>query len=51
MYTKFQDALVRVTTPEPGDVAKFINNLQKRLDAHLDKNPPDAPSLTDIISS
>jgi len=27
----------------------IINILQTRLDEHLDKNPPDAPSLTDII--
>jgi len=51
VYTEFEPALLRVTTPEPGDVSNFINILQNRLDEHLDKNPPDAPSLTDIISS
>lgn len=51
VYTKFEEALARVTTPEPGDVSNFISNLQKRLDAHLDKNAPDTPTLTDIISS
>ena len=51
VYTEFEPAILRVTTPEPGDVSDFINILQNRLDEHLDKNPPDAPSLTDIISS
>lgn len=50
IYTEFEPALLRVTTPEPGDVSDFINILQNRLDEHLDKNSPDAPSLTDIIS-
>lgn len=50
VYTEFEPALLRVTTPEPGDISHFINILQSRLDEHLDKNPPDAPSLTDIIS-
>ncbi|RLD76324.1 MAG: hypothetical protein DRJ10_13760 [Bacteroidetes bacterium] len=51
VYTEFEPALLRVTTPEPGDISNFINVLQNKLDEHLDKNPPDAPSLTDIISS
>ena len=51
VYTEFKPALLRVTTPEPGDISGFINILQNRLNEHLDKNPPDAPSLTDIISS
>lgn len=51
VYTEFEPALLRVTTPEPGDIGNFIDILQSRLDEHLDKNPPDAPSLTDIISS
>ena len=51
VYTEFEPALLRVTTPEPGDISDFINILQNRLDKHLDKNPPDTPSLTDIISS
>jgi hypothetical protein len=50
IYTEFESALLRVTTPEPGDISDFINILQNRLDEHLDKNPPDAPSLADIIS-
>lgn len=51
IYTEFESALLRVTTPEPEDISNFINILQNRLDEHLDKNPPDAPTLTDIISS
>jgi hypothetical protein len=51
IYTEFEPALLRVTIPEPGEITDFINILQNRLDEHLDKNPPDAPSLTDIISS
>lgn len=51
VYTEFEPALFRITTPEPGNVSDFINILQSKLDEHLDKNPPDAPSLTDIIRS
>jgi len=51
VYTEFEPAVLRIITPEPGKVTSFINILQTRLDAHLDKNPPDAPSLTDILSS
>jgi hypothetical protein len=51
VYSEFEPALLRVTTPEPGDISNFIDILQTRLDEHLDKNPPDAPSLSDIISS
>jgi hypothetical protein len=51
VYTEFEAALLRVTTPEPGKVENFINILQTRLDEHLDKNSPDAPSLSDIIST
>ncbi len=50
VYTAFEPALLRVTTPEPGNISDFFNVLQNRLDEHLDKNPPDAPSLTDVIS-
>lgn len=51
IYTEFEPALLRVTTPEPGKLNDFINILQTKLDEHLDKNSPDAPSLTDITSS
>ena len=51
VYTEFEPALLRVTTPQPGDISDFVSILQSRLDEHLDKNLPDAPSLTDIISS
>lgn len=51
VYTAFEAALLRVTTPEPGNLEDFINLLQDRLDERLDGNAPDTPSLTDIISS
>lgn len=51
IYTGFEPALERIITPDPGEISDFILILQNRLDEHLDKNPPDAPSLTDIISS
>ncbi len=50
VYTEFEAALQRVTTPEPGDVSGFVDILQGKLDKHLDSSPPDAPSLSDIIS-
>ena len=49
VYTEFEPALIKVTTPEPGEMDNFIEILQNRLDEHLDKNPPDAPALNDII--
>jgi len=51
VYTEFEAALLRVTTAEPGKVSDFISVLQSRLDERLEGNPPDAPTLTDIISS
>lgn len=50
VFTEFEAALLRVTTPEPGDIINFINVLQDRLDERLDGSSPDAPSLFDIIS-
>ncbi|MDA3904831.1 MAG: NotI family restriction endonuclease [Bacteroidales bacterium] len=50
VYTEFEPALLRVTTPEPSNISDFIDILQSKLDDHLDINAPDAPSLTDIIS-
>ena len=50
VYTEFEAALFKVTTPEPGNVEGFVNTLQERLDEHLGGNPPDVPSLSDIIS-
>ena len=40
VYTEFEPALLRVTTPEPGHINNFTNMLQNRLDEHLDKNTP-----------
>lgn len=51
VYTEFEAALLRVTTPEPGKMEDFINILQDRLDERLEGNSPDTPSLLDIISS
>lgn len=51
VYTEFETALFRVTTPEPGKLEDFINILQDRLDERLEGNSPDTPSLIDIISS
>ncbi len=51
VYTEFEAALLRVTTPEPGNIDDFINVLQSRLGERLEGQSPDAPSLTDIMSS
>lgn len=50
VYTEFTSALLKITTPEPGDMKSFVSILQDRLDETLDSNPPDAPSLTDILN-
>jgi hypothetical protein len=50
VYTQFRPALDAITTPEPGPVGDFLSHLQSKLDEHLeDQNPPDAPTLTDIL--
>ncbi len=51
VYTKFEPAIHRITTPEPGIISNFIDTLQNKLDEHLDNNPPIAPSLGDILIS
>ena len=52
VYTGFETALTRITVPEVGPLTHFIEHLQARLDDKLDNgNPPDAPTLTDIIES
>ena len=50
VYTAFTPALQKITTPQPGNVSDFISVLQNKLDEQLD-NPPDVPTLADIISS
>ncbi len=51
VYTRFADALERITVSRPGPVEAFMGKLQVRLDAKMDDgdNPPDAPILSDII--
>jgi hypothetical protein len=50
VYTQFKPALDRITIAEPGPVDAFIGHLQERLDEKLDDgNPPDAPTLTDLL--
>jgi len=50
IYTQFKPALDTITMPEPGPVEDFLENLQNKLDEHLENNnPPDAPILTDIL--
>jgi len=49
VYTRFDSAIAKISKPEPGDMTEFIGLLQDKLDEHLDENPPDAPTLGDII--
>lgn len=49
VYTEFGPALDRIIRPEPGNIKDFIEVLQEKLDEQLDENPPDAPTLTDIV--
>lgn len=48
VYTKFEPAMLRLTTAEAGPVEQFIEHLQSKLDEKLDNNPPDAPALNDL---
>ncbi len=45
VYTRFETALSRITTSEPGPVQDFVDQLQNRLDTTLAGAPPDAPTL------
>jgi hypothetical protein len=52
VYTQFRPALDKVVNPEAGPIDKFIDLLQEKLDEKLeDNNPPDAPTLTDILNN
>lgn len=50
VYTEFEPALVKITSPEAGPIEDFVEVLQGKLNEELD-NPPDAPTMGDIISS
>lgn len=50
IYTEFEPALLKITTPEASNIHDFISLLQDRLDERLEGNAPDAPSLKDILS-
>lgn len=52
VYTRFEPALLRITVPEIGEIANFIEHLQVRLDEKFDTgNPPTTAALTDVIES
>ncbi|MEI6045715.1 MAG: hypothetical protein WCS37_15320 [Chloroflexota bacterium] len=46
VYTRFDSALDRITKPEVGEVSKFVDILQKKLDA-TKLTAPVAPVLID----
>jgi len=48
VYTKFEPAMLKLTTSEAGPIETFVEKLQSKLDEKLDNNPPDAPSLADV---
>lgn len=50
VYTQFKPALDAITTPDPGPLEDFVAYLQGKLDVRLEEqNPPDAPTLTDVL--
>jgi len=49
VYTLFEPALERITTPSAGDLEEFMNLLQEKLDEKLDGIPPDAPTLNEFV--
>jgi hypothetical protein len=51
IYTEFGPALEKISRPESGNIEDFIGILQVKLDDKLENNPPDAPSLGDVILS
>ncbi len=50
VYTSFESALTTLTKSVPGNIKEFIVVLQDKLDEKLeDNNPPDAPTLDELI--
>jgi len=49
VYTEFEPALLKITTPQPGDLSSFTTLLQERLEERLEGNSPDTSSLFDIV--
>lgn len=51
VFTRFEEVLSRIVTPEPASIENFVLRLQERLDRKLDNedNPPDAPILSDLL--
>ena len=51
VHTMFEPALEQITRTEAGPIETFISKLQDKLDEKLENgNPPDAPTLQDILS-
>jgi len=51
VYTEFKASLDKITTSEAGPINRFIESIQEKLEDKLNDNPPDAPTLTDIVLS
>lgn len=52
IYTQFHTTLNRITVAEPGDINKFIESLQEKLDKKLENGyAPDAPTLFDVLDN
>ncbi len=50
VYTGFESTLITLTKSEPGNINEFVAVLQDKLDEKLeDNNPPDAPTLDQIV--
>lgn len=50
VYTKFESALRKVTTPLPGELGDFVNTLQGKLDERLEGNAPETHTLFDLLT-
>lgn len=50
VYVDFDATLATLTTSQAGPIAEFIGRLQEKLDQVLEeRNPPDAPTLSDML--
>lgn len=49
VYTEFHPALNKITLPVPGDIKKFMNTLQSKLDQKLESLPPDNFTIIDDL--
>lgn len=49
VYTKFNTALKRITTPKAGDVNAFLDELQRKLESKMESSAPTTKTILDLM--